>query len=324
MAVAAGVCFALALLCLLVFIFAGSVPQLSGLSGALRGLGGDLRFVLPLAFVWFGISFAGAARGKRLGVLHALADVLIVLLFYAALHMFWADYVNENGYHVQAALGYGDFLKKSYDFGVGGGALGALLGGFAYMHLGKWLGFFALLLLLLGCLALNGYLGRWVRFVRVRLEDGRIARQEEERRRREEDADRNFELDRRTMLRAEEMIPRNAAPRASARPGDAGGSAPPRRRRAGFAHGRAAPPSARRRGSPGGSRAAPPRPHGRAGFAHGGALRAARRPGPMPRRRKPPRRGRRSASRPRRASTTRRWKTAPPPRARTPSAPWCA
>ena len=178
MAVAAGVCFALALLCLLVFIFAGSVPQLSGLSGALRGLGGDLRFVLPLAFIWFGVSFAGAARGKRLGVLRALADVLIVLLFYAALHMFWADYVNENGYHVQAALGYGDFLKKSYDFGVGGGALGALLGGFAYMHLGKWLGFFALLLLLLGCLALNGYLGRWVRFVRVRLEDGRIARQE--------------------------------------------------------------------------------------------------------------------------------------------------
>ena len=158
MAVAAGVCFALALLCLLVFIFAGSVPQLSGLSGALRGLGGDLRFVLPLAFVWFGISFAGAARGKRLGVLRALADVLIVLLFYAALHMFWADYVNENGYHVQAALGYGDFLKKSYDFGVGGGALGALLGGFAYLQLGKWLGFFALLLLLLGCLALNGYL----------------------------------------------------------------------------------------------------------------------------------------------------------------------
>ena len=59
MAVAAGVCFALALLCLLVLIFAGSVPQLSGLSGALRGLGGDLRFVLPLAFVWFGVSFAG-------------------------------------------------------------------------------------------------------------------------------------------------------------------------------------------------------------------------------------------------------------------------
>ena len=224
MAVAAGVCFALALLCLLVFIFAGSVPQLSGLSGALRGLGGDLRFVLPLAFVWFGISFAGAARGKRLGVLRALADVLIVLLFYAALHMFWADYVNENGYHVQAALGYGDFLKKSYDFGVGGGALGALLGGFAYMHLGKWLGFFALLLLLLGCLALNGYLGRWVRFIRVRLEDGRIARQEEERRRREEDADRNFELDRRTMLRAEEMIPqtpRRARPHAPETPVEA-------------------------------------------------------------------------------------------------------
>ena len=107
---------------------------------------------------------------------------------------------------------------------MGGGALGALLGGFAYLHLGKWLGFFALLLLLLGCLALNGYLGRWVRFVRVRLEDGRIARQEEERRRREEDADRNFELDRRTMLRAEEMIPqtpRRARPHAPETPVEA-------------------------------------------------------------------------------------------------------
>ena len=50
MAVAAGVCFALAMLCLLVFIFAGSVPQLSGLSGALRGLG-DTRFPLAISLV---------------------------------------------------------------------------------------------------------------------------------------------------------------------------------------------------------------------------------------------------------------------------------
>ena len=323
MAVAAGVCFALALLCLLVFIFAGSVPQLSGLSGALRGLGGDLRFVLPLAFVWFGVSFAGAARGKRLGVLRALADVLIVLLFYAALHMFWADYVNENGYHVQAALGYGDFLKKSYDFGVGGGALGALLGGFAYMHLGKWLGFFALLLLLLGCLALNGYLGRWVRFVRVRLEDGRIARQEEERRRREEDADRNFELDRRTMLRAEEMIPqtpRRARPHAPETPVEARRraadepaspmDAPRRRPRAAAeAPAEAAPRRRARTDAP----VSPMEARSRRQTAGADAA-AEEAPAPRPKKR--------VKTAPRIYNET--VEDGPPPRARTPSAPWCA
>ncbi len=224
LAVAAGVCFALALLALFVFVAAGSMPGLAGVEKALRGLGGDLRFALPAVLVWFGVLFAGAARGRRLGILRALADVLAVLLFYAALHMFWADYINENGYHVSAALGYGDFLKKSCDFGVGGGALGALLGGFAYLRIGKWPGFFALLLVLLGCLALNGYLGKWVRFVRARLEDGRVARLEEERRRREEEADQNFEIDRRTMLRAEDMIretPRRVRPHAPEAPVEA-------------------------------------------------------------------------------------------------------
>ena len=207
LAAAAGVCFALALLSLFVLIAAGSLTALSGVEKVLRGLGGDLRFALPLAFAWFGALFAGAARGKRLGVLRMMGNVLIVLLFYAAVHMFWADYINENGYHVSAALGYGDLLKKSYDFGVGGGALGALLGGFAYLHTGKWLGFFALLLLLIGVLALNGYLGRWVRFARRKLEEGRLARREEERRRREE-AERRREAARR----------RAAAPRTKPQP----------------------------------------------------------------------------------------------------------
>ena len=80
------------------------------------------------------------------------------------------------------ALSLGDQL-------AGGGALGALLGGALYLKTGAWPGFFIALLLLAGCLALNGYLGRWLRAARARVEDGRIARQEAERRRREEEAD---------------------------------------------------------------------------------------------------------------------------------------
>ena len=89
------------------------------------------------------------------------------------------------------------------------------------MRLGKWLGFFILLVLLLACLAVTGRLRRFVRFVRQKLEDGRVARREEERRRREEEADQNFELDRRTMLREDELIsvpPRRVRPHAPETP----------------------------------------------------------------------------------------------------------
>ena len=221
MAVAAGVCFALALLCVAVFVAAGSVRALSGVERVLRGLGGDLRFALPLVFLWFGVLFVGAARGRRVAIWRILVNLLTILCAFAAVHIFWGDYINANGYHVNAALGYGDFLKKSYDFGVGGGALGALLAGALYLKIGTWPGFFAAFALTAGCLALNGYLGKWLRAARARLEDGRIARQEEERRRREEEADQNFEIDRRTMLRPEEMIretPRRARPHAPETP----------------------------------------------------------------------------------------------------------
>ena len=65
LAAAAGVCFALALLSLFVLIAAGSLTALSGVEKVLRGLGGDLRFALPAVLVWFGVLFAGAARGRR-------------------------------------------------------------------------------------------------------------------------------------------------------------------------------------------------------------------------------------------------------------------
>ena len=228
MAIAAGVCFALAVFSVVLLAAGGTVPALMGLADVLRGLGGDLRFALPLVFFWFGLRLARAARGERVPLWQILLDVLTALCLFGVLHVFWGETIDASGYHVQSALGYGDHLKKSYDLGVGGGALGALLGGFAYMRAGKWLGFFILLLLLLACLAVTGRLRRFVRFVRQKLEDGRVARREEERRRREEEADQNFELDRRTMLREDELIretPRRVRPHAPETP-----VTPPRRR----------------------------------------------------------------------------------------------
>ena len=126
MAIAAGVCFALAALSVALLAAGGTVPALYGLAAVLRGLGGDLRFALPLVFFWFGLRLARAARGERLPLWQILLDVLTALCLFGALHVFWGEMIDASGYHVQSALGYGDFLKKSYDLGVGGGALGAL------------------------------------------------------------------------------------------------------------------------------------------------------------------------------------------------------
>ena len=93
----------------------------------LRGLGGDLRFALPLVFFWFGLRLARAARGERPAPLADIAGCAYRAVPLGALHVFWGEMIDASGYHVQSALGYGDFLKKSYDLGVGGGALGALL-----------------------------------------------------------------------------------------------------------------------------------------------------------------------------------------------------
>ena len=87
MAVAAGVCFALALFSLFVVFFSGSMPELNGVAAVLRGLGGHLRFFLPLVFAYLGVLFTGAARGKRVVIWRLLVNLLAVLCLYAAFHM---------------------------------------------------------------------------------------------------------------------------------------------------------------------------------------------------------------------------------------------
>ena len=82
-------CFALAALSVALLAAGGTVPALYGLAAVLRGLGGDLRFALPLVFFWFGLRLARAARGERLTLLQILLDILTVLCHFGALHVFW-------------------------------------------------------------------------------------------------------------------------------------------------------------------------------------------------------------------------------------------
>ena len=221
LAAAAGVCFALALLSLFVLIAAGSLTALSGVEKVLRGLGGDLRFALPLAFAWFGALFAGAARGKRLGVLRMMGNVLIVLLFYAAVHMFWADYINENGYHVRAALGYGDLSKSPTTLASAAGRWARCWAALPTCISASGWAF-------LPCFCCSSAFWRstaiWAGGCALPARSWRRAASPAARRSaaaREEEADLNFELDRRTMLREDELIretPRRVRPHAPETP----------------------------------------------------------------------------------------------------------
>ena len=251
--------------CAFVFIAARWMPELQGVDKVLRGLGGDLRFALLPLLVYLGVACLFACQGRRMAAWKILVNLLMTLSLFAPLHLFFANYIDQNGYHVAASLGYGDFLKKSYDFGVGGGAIGALLGGFLFEKVGVGAGILLGILLTLGCLAVNGYLGRWIRTLRRRVEENRLRGEENRRRAVEQEADRNFEIDRRTMLRPEELVgapPRRAHAPASAVILEEENPAAPRgtAARGAAARGTAARGAPARSASSGRDEAAPPKP----------------------------------------------------------------
>lgn len=140
----------------------------------LRGLGGSLAVALPLVLVWAGVLCVGAARGLRISALRVIADALLIVCAFTAVHIFFAERVMQERMTITS---YANFVSKSYGFGAGGGALGALLAWPLYHNLGVAGGFIATLLLMILLLTATGRMGRFVRFVNRRAE-AREARRE--------------------------------------------------------------------------------------------------------------------------------------------------
>lgn len=187
------------------------VEGVEWLTGAVRGVGGGMRFFLPLVFVWMGVLAVNLARGRRVSWLRVLANFLLVLLVFTAVHMFSAEYVDKNGYHVDSALGYGDFVAKSYAFSVGGGALGAILCWPMYSNLGVWGGFALSLGWIFLILLATGRVGKWIRFYREKSQE-RAQRVNERR------ADELFEPEEDTLLESAFDAPHTVASTARRRP----------------------------------------------------------------------------------------------------------
>ena len=141
----------------------------------LCALGGDVAFVLPLVLVWIGALCIGSARGKRPSPLVITCDALLFVCIFTAVHLFSAERICRERMTIQT---FANFVSKSYGYGKGGGAIGALLGWPLYHNLGVAGGFIAVLLLAVLLMTATGRMGRAVRYVGG-LSEARRSRQNE-------------------------------------------------------------------------------------------------------------------------------------------------
>ena len=153
-------------LAVLLMYIALAEPQQGTLMGqvrdVMRGLGGDMAFALPLMVAWAGVLCVLAARGGRVSTFRTVADVFMALCAFAAVHIFFAQRVVVERMTI---LGFANFVAKSYGYGRGGGAVGALLAWPMYRYLGVAGGFIAALLAILLCLTATGRLSRLVNWL---------------------------------------------------------------------------------------------------------------------------------------------------------------
>ena len=168
---AAIVLFGLAVLMLYIAL---AVPQPGTLMGAIRdimrGLGGSLSVALALIPAWAGLLCALSLKGRGVSPLRAIADGLLILCLFTAVHVFFAERIVLERMTIRT---FANFVSKSYAYGAGGGALGALLGWPLYRYLGAAGGFIATLFIVVLLLTVTGRTGRFVRWIGARTEEGR-------------------------------------------------------------------------------------------------------------------------------------------------------
>ncbi len=135
----------------------------------LRGVGGSIHPLLSLVMVWIGVLLIFSARSKRIRKLNLILNGLLFLCAFTAVQIFSARTIIEQ--HMSITT-FANFVNKSYQYGHGGGALGALLAYPLYIYLGKWGGFIVILIAALLCLIATGKAQKFYRFALRRAEAG--------------------------------------------------------------------------------------------------------------------------------------------------------
>ena len=187
--IAAVACFGLALLMGYLSLVAPTAGTAMGaIRNVLQGFGGSVSVLIALFFAWIGGLLVFSIAGKRIRIVTTITNVLLFLCAFAAVQLFSA----KNVFAQMSITSFANFVSKSYQYGRGGGALGALLAYPLYTYLGEWGGLIALILAAVLCLVANGRAQRCCRWLRQRSEEGQHY---VEQRRNEKNVERMFEYD---------------------------------------------------------------------------------------------------------------------------------
>ena len=170
-----------------------AVPEagtaMGAVRGVLRGLGGSVAVLIPLFFGWIATLVALKAAGRRVKVWKSVVDVLLWLSVFMAAQMFVAGDVVRTRMTIHT---FANFVDKSYGYGAGGGAIGAMLAWWPYTYLGAVGGVLAAILAALLALTATGRLQRFIDWCLDRFEG---ARHDAGQRRMEKDNERLFDYD---------------------------------------------------------------------------------------------------------------------------------
>ena len=143
---------------------------MGAIRGVLVGLGGSCAILIPCVFAWIATLMAMSAAEKKLSAWRCAVDGVLFLCAFTAAQLFVAETVIQTRMSIS---GFANFVDKSYAYGSGGGAVGALLAWPLYTYLGKWGGLLATALLALLSLTATGKAGRFVRWSRERIQSAK-------------------------------------------------------------------------------------------------------------------------------------------------------
>ena len=141
--IAAVICFGLALLTGYLSLVAPTAGTAMGnIRDVLRGFGGSVSVLIALFLAWIGALLVFSIIGKRIRIVTTITNLLLFLCAFAAVQLFSAQAVFAR----MSITSFANFVSKSYQYGGGGGAIGALLAYPLYTYLGEWGGLIALVL----------------------------------------------------------------------------------------------------------------------------------------------------------------------------------
>ena len=134
-----------------------AVPEAGTAMGAfrdvLRGLGGSFAIVLPIVVGWIATLFAITAAGRRVSVWKSFCDGMLFLCGLTIAQITVAETILSTR---MVYPGFANFVSRSYQYGHGGGAVGAIAAWPLYINFGKGGGILITLLAALLFLTANG------------------------------------------------------------------------------------------------------------------------------------------------------------------------